>query len=114
MPVYLEKVLQHAERELVHQSHLRPTDLLDIYRRFLKLEEHRLRLEHGDRLLLFTDGLVERRGVDLDIGIANLMFAAERTHRGSDPQAACDAVLHDMLPGSHEDDACLLIVDFDH
>lgn len=46
MPVYLEKVLRHAERELVHQSNLRPTDLLDIYRRFLKLEEHRLRLEH--------------------------------------------------------------------
>jgi [protein-PII] uridylyltransferase len=45
-PVYLEKVLRHAERELVHQSHLRPTDLLDIYRRFLKLEEHRLKLEH--------------------------------------------------------------------
>ncbi len=34
-PVHLEKVLRHAERELVHQSHLRPTDLLDIYRRFL-------------------------------------------------------------------------------
>ena len=47
MPVYLEKVLRHAERELVHQSHLRPTDLLDIYRRFLKLEEHRLKLEHA-------------------------------------------------------------------
>jgi [protein-PII] uridylyltransferase len=46
MPVYLEKVLRHAERELVNQSHLRPTDLLDIYRRFLKLEEHRLKLEH--------------------------------------------------------------------
>src|SRR5437588_439097 len=46
MAVHLEKVLRHAERELVHQSHLRPTDLLDIYRRFLKLEEHRLRLEH--------------------------------------------------------------------
>src|ERR1700677_870518 len=45
-PVYLEKVLRHAERQLVHQSHLRPTDLLDFYRRFLKLEEHRLRLEH--------------------------------------------------------------------
>jgi len=45
-PVYLEKVLRHAERELVHQSHLRPTDLLDIYRRFLKIEDHRLKLEH--------------------------------------------------------------------
>lgn len=46
-PVHLEKVLRHAERELVHHSHLRPTDLLDVYRRFLKWEEHRLRLEHA-------------------------------------------------------------------
>jgi len=46
-PVHLEKVLRHAERELVHHSHLRPTDLLDVYRRFLKLEEHRLKLEHA-------------------------------------------------------------------
>src|SRR5271170_8384006 len=45
-PVHLEKVLRHAERELVNHSHLRPTDLLDVYRRFLKLEEHRLKLEH--------------------------------------------------------------------
>ena len=74
--------------------------------------EHRLILEHGDRLLLFTDGLVERRGVDLDIGIANLMFVAERTHRGAEIQGACEAILRDMLPGSHEDDACLLVVDY--
>lgn len=46
-PVHLDKVLRHAERQLVNQSHLRPTDLLDIYRRFLKLEEHRLKLEHN-------------------------------------------------------------------
>ena len=46
MSAYLEKVLRHAERKLVDRSHLRPTDLLDIYRRFLKLEEHRLKLEH--------------------------------------------------------------------
>ena len=37
MSAYLEKVLRHLERDLVDKSHLRPTDLLDIYRRFLKL-----------------------------------------------------------------------------
>jgi PAS domain S-box-containing protein len=74
--------------------------------------EHRLMLEPGDRLLLFTDGLVERRGIDLDIGIANLMFVAEMTYPEVDLQVACDTVLRDMLPGSHEDDACLLLADY--
>ncbi len=45
-PVHLEKVLRHAERQLVHRPNLKPKDQLDIYRRFLKLEEHRLKLEH--------------------------------------------------------------------
>ncbi|PAW76155.1 MAG: [protein-PII] uridylyltransferase [Verrucomicrobia bacterium Tous-C9LFEB] len=46
-PVHLEKVLRHAERKLVNEENLKPTDLLDLYRRFLKLEEHRLKLAHG-------------------------------------------------------------------
>lgn len=46
-PVHLDKVLRHAERKLVNEENLKPTDLLDLYRRFLKLEEHRLKLAHG-------------------------------------------------------------------
>lgn len=45
--VHLEKVLRHAERNLVNEANLQPTDMLDLYRRFLKLEEHRLKLVHG-------------------------------------------------------------------
>ncbi|MFQ3670158.1 MAG: [protein-PII] uridylyltransferase [Verrucomicrobiia bacterium] len=46
MSAHLEKVLRHAERRLLLTSHRSPTDTLDVYRRFLKLEEHRLRLAH--------------------------------------------------------------------
>ena len=77
-PVYLEKVLRHAERELVHQSHLRPTDLLDIYRRFLKLEDHRLKLEHkngeGGR------DLCRKRADVISVMLRHLWKGAWETH----------------------------------
>ncbi len=79
MPVHLEKVLRHAERELVNQSHLRPTDLLDIYRRFLKLEEHRLKLEH-----LHGEGgreLTQRRADVISVMLRHLWAGAWETHQ---------------------------------
>jgi PAS domain S-box-containing protein len=73
--------------------------------------EHRLILKPGDRLLLFTDGLVERRGVDLAIGLTHLMIQAEQT-RGAAGAEACEEILRETLAASHEDDVCLLIADF--
>ena len=45
-------------------------------------------LKAGDRLAMFTDGLFERRGVDLEIGLTHLMITVEQT-RGMDVAAAC-------------------------
>ena len=93
-PVYLEKVLRHAERELVHQSHLRPTDLLDIYRRFLKLEEHRLKLEdvHGES----GRELCKKRADVITVMLSHLWTGAWETHLRSHmdkpPQIALLAV----------------------
>ena len=72
--------------------------------------EHGLALRPSDRLVLFTDGLIERRGIDLDVGLAHLMLLAERT-RGDDAAGACEAILHDVVTVSHEDDVCLLVAD---
>lgn len=74
--------------------------------------EHQLDLRTNDRLLMFTDGLVERREVDLEIGIAHLMIFAEQTRPNTDVTAACQMILDDMLAASHQDDVCLLIADF--
>jgi [protein-PII] uridylyltransferase len=41
-----EKVLANAERQLASAGARRPTDVLPIYKKFLKIEEHRLRLKH--------------------------------------------------------------------
>ena len=43
---HLGKVLAHAERELASAESLRPNESLAVYQKFLKIEEHRLRLRH--------------------------------------------------------------------
>src|ERR1700716_1212108 len=46
MPRHLEQVLAHAENQLAATGAKRPTEVLPLYKRFLKIEEHRLRLKH--------------------------------------------------------------------
>ncbi|MCA1658873.1 MAG: DUF294 nucleotidyltransferase-like domain-containing protein, partial [Verrucomicrobiaceae bacterium] len=43
---HLGKVLAHAERELAAARTMRPAESLPLYKKFLKIEEHRLRLRH--------------------------------------------------------------------
>jgi serine phosphatase RsbU (regulator of sigma subunit) len=74
--------------------------------------EHALALRPGDRLVMFTDGLFERRGIDLDIGLTHLMITTEQTLGNADAASACDFILREMLAGAHDDDVCLLIADF--
>jgi [protein-PII] uridylyltransferase len=46
MAQHLEKILAHAERQLVSEGKERLREKLNLYKKFLKLEEHRLRLKH--------------------------------------------------------------------
>jgi [protein-PII] uridylyltransferase len=46
MSQHLEKILAHAERQLVAKGEGLLRGRLDLYKRFLKVEEHRLRLKH--------------------------------------------------------------------
>ena len=59
----------------------RPPDLLLGLQADSPRTHHRLVLEPGHTLLLYTDGLVERRGESLDEGLERLRRAAE-THAG--------------------------------
>ncbi|GAA1741832.1 SpoIIE family protein phosphatase [Aeromicrobium alkaliterrae] len=70
--------------------------------------DHVERLAPGSFLVLFTDGLVERRGLSIDDGIAWL----ERTLSGQqhlDAEALCDLLLS-RVPTSIEDDVAVLVL----
>ncbi|WP_053170393.1 SpoIIE family protein phosphatase [Streptomyces sp. SBT349] len=66
-----------------------------------------LRLAEGSRLVLYTDGLIERRDRDIDVGLG-LLADALRASPG-EPEAACDAVLEALLPEAPTDDVAILI-----
>jgi serine phosphatase RsbU (regulator of sigma subunit) len=76
--------------------------------------EHRSRVQAagcfgaGDTLVLYTDGLVERRREDIDAGLARLAGQLAR-HRGVDPEALADALL-DLLPADGATDDTALVV----
>ncbi|MFD0164383.1 PP2C family protein-serine/threonine phosphatase [Streptomyces decoyicus] len=61
-------------------------------------------------LVLYTDGLIERRHEDIDVGLARLAEALTR-HRGADAETLADALLAELLPpGGATDDAALVII----
>ncbi|WP_327363956.1 PP2C family protein-serine/threonine phosphatase [Streptomyces sp. NBC_01296] len=64
----------------------------------------------GDTLVLYSDGLIERRREDIDTGVARLAGALVH-HRGADPEPLADALLLDLLPAvGATDDTALVIV----
>jgi serine phosphatase RsbU (regulator of sigma subunit) len=68
-----------------------------------------VRLEPGSLILLYTDGLVERRAEGLDEGLDHLRRAARSA--GRDPQAFCDAIVAELLgTEGPADDVALLAV----
>ncbi|WP_398948490.1 PP2C family protein-serine/threonine phosphatase [Streptomyces sp. ID38640] len=61
-------------------------------------------------LVLYTDGLIERRREDIDVGLGRLADALTR-HRGADAEALADALLVELLPsGGATDDTALVII----
>ena len=74
MPRHSEKVLAHAEQQLRSQGQLNAAELLSLYKKFLKIENHRIRLKHqsggGGR------EICEQRAHLVDIVLRHLLEAA--------------------------------------
>lgn len=67
------------------------------------------RIEPGDHLLMYTDGLIERPGEHLDAGLDRLTEAVRSVSpRGGN--GSLDALLARLLPDEQRDDVCLLSV----
>ncbi|MFR9780398.1 SpoIIE family protein phosphatase [Micromonospora sp. MS34] len=70
--------------------------------------EQTVQVPAGSTLVLYTDGLVERRADVLDEGIADLMLRLEQVG-DAPPDRLCDLLL-DLAPVDHEDDIALLVM----
>jgi PAS domain S-box-containing protein len=68
-------------------------------------------LRPGDTVLFYTDGLVERRGRDLDTGVEQLRAAyAELLPVAADLDELCDGLLRRLVPDRPDDDVALVLV----
>ncbi|MER6625645.1 SpoIIE family protein phosphatase [Streptomyces sp. NPDC000931] len=73
----------------------------------LPFESAELELPEGSRLVLYTDGLVEDRGHDIDVGLERLREALSRS--GDSPEDTCRVVLESRRPARAGDDIALLV-----
>jgi PAS domain S-box-containing protein len=74
---------------------------------FPNYEQETITLEPGGAVVLYTDGLVERRAENIDLGLDRLAGAA--ADGPLEAEALCDRLLHATLPaGATSDDVALL------
>ncbi len=70
-------------------------------------DDHQVELPPGSTVVLYTDGLVERRGVQLDTGFDWLVDALRGRHE-MDPESLCDHLLAGIT--DPDDDIALLVL----
>ncbi|WP_234311766.1 SpoIIE family protein phosphatase [Streptomyces griseus] len=73
----------------------------------LPFEAIELEVPEGSVLALYTDGLIEGRGRDIDEGMDTLLRVLHGAH--APLESTCDAVLRTMLSDRPEDDVALLV-----
>jgi len=70
--------------------------------------ETTLAVTDDEVIVLYSDGLIERRGETLDVGMARFARVATALH-GAPAQEIADGILQQMLPGAAADDIVLVV-----
>ena len=102
---YAEKVATHARQRLILKPGAKPAEILNLYKRFLKLEEHRLRMAHGAG----SSGREVARGRAhvIETLLKNRLYLGEVPHCGEwhkgQHEAIIDAVAFDRVQNIRED-----------
>nr|WP_234425850.1 SpoIIE family protein phosphatase [Streptomyces kebangsaanensis] len=73
----------------------------------MPFETVELELAEGSQLVLYTDGLIEKRSQDVDVGLDALRTVLACAGRA--PEDTCEAVLDALLPARPGDDVALLV-----
>jgi PAS domain S-box-containing protein len=71
-------------------------------------EDQQADVEEGDTLILYTDGLIERRGEAIDVSVERLGAAIQNGPQ--DPEALCAHLLASSPESQREDDVTALVV----
>ena len=77
------------------------------YGKPIRREEAELALPAGGRVVLFTDGIIETRSLDLDDGLDRLL-----AELAADPQVTAQALAHRLRDPDDADDVCVLTAGF--
>lgn len=86
-----------------------PADLMLGVDAVTERTDHQQRLEPGDVLLLYSDGLVELRGCSLELRLQLLRTTVEE-HAGLTPDALAELLL-EVLGMQPTDDVALLVLE---
>ncbi|MGW4759965.1 SpoIIE family protein phosphatase [Streptomyces chartreusis] len=72
-------------------------------------ESCEIKLDDGELLVLYTDGLVESRQQDIETGLERLRETLSCMPSSASPEEACNILIRELLPAQPQDDMALLV-----
>jgi serine phosphatase RsbU (regulator of sigma subunit) len=94
-----------GDAELIREGRSTPLGFQD-----MEIEPTEIHFGSGDQLVLYTDGLIERRDEDLQDGLTRLIVAG-RNAVDNGPGELTDTLVNGLSPGAdREDDVAVLAV----
>ena len=104
---HLPPVLAHGRESAIVELPRHPA--LGIGRR-VSFRPEPVALAPDATLVLYTDGLIERRDIGLDVRLATLVDVARQIDAGSTPQATCELLRAALRDDLREDDATVFAI----